>query len=318
MIWLVWRQHRKQALFGLGVLALLALVMVPSGISIHRSFVDTGFAACLDGYGTAEFVPLAQVDRCGDAREAFRNGKDIWQMIVVLFAVLPLLAGLFWGAPMVARETEAGTHHLAWTQGVTRRRWALTKFGLVGLAAVVAAAAYCLLLTWWVGPLARAYGGTFAFIIFDLHGVVPIGYTLFALALGILAGAATRKVLPAMAITLAGFVVVRAVVEFAARPLFVAPKSRTFKIATTEIPNPASGDWLLSHAIVDPGKATFNGGYSFCEPSVTCPDDGRYNFHVYQPGERFWLFQYIETGIFVALAAVLVLLAVRLVRRRIT
>ena len=318
MIWLVWRQHRKQALFGLGVLALLALVMIPSGIAIHRSFVDTGYAACLHAFGSANFVPLAEANGCEQAREAFRNGREDWQIFGTLLIFLPLLAGLFWGAPMVARETEAGTHHLVWTQGVTRRRWALTKFGLVGLGTLIAAVAYSALLTWWVGPLSLATGGGFGFIIFDLHGIVPIGYTLFALALGIFAGAAMRKVLPAMAVTLAGFVAVRAAVEFAARPWFLLPKSRTFKVATTEIPNPASQDWLLSYSIHDVDGPGYSNGYAYCEPSVTCPDDGRFNFHVYQPGDRFWLFQYIETGIFLVLAAVLVLLAIRLVRRRIT
>ncbi|HZM79552.1 MAG TPA: ABC transporter permease [Candidatus Limnocylindrales bacterium] len=318
MIWLAWRQHRKQALFGLGVVALLALIMIPSGIAIHRSFVDTGYAACLDGFGRAEFVPLAQVNGCEQARDAFRNGQDSWQIFATLLIFLPLLAGMFWGAPLVARETEAGTHHLVWTQGVTRRRWALTKFGLVGLGVLFAAVAYSLLLTWWVKPLSRATGGGFGFLIFDLHGIVPIGYTLFALAVGILAGAVTRKVLPAMAVTLVGFVAVRALVEFAARPFFLAPKSRTFKVATTEIPNPASQDWLLSYSLHDSNGPDSNGGYAFCEPSVTCPDEGWFNFHVYQPGDRFWLFQYIETGIYLALTALLLYLAIRLVRRRIT
>lgn len=318
MIWLTWRQHRKQALFGLGVLALLAAVLIPSGIAIHRSFVDTGFAACLESYGTAEFVPLAKVNGCEAARDTFRRGYENWQTLGSLLVVLPLLAGLFWGAPLVARETEAGTHHLVWTQGVTRRRWALTKFGLVGLGVVLAAVAYSLLLTWWVEPLSLATGGGFGYIVFDLHGIVPIGYTLFALALGILAGAVARKVLPAMAVTLVGFVAVRALVEFALRPLFLAPKERTFKVATTEIPNPASQDWLLSYSIRDVNGPGFDGGFAYCEPSVTCPDDGRFNFHVYQPADRFWLFQYIETGIYIALAAVLLLVAIRMVRRKIT
>lgn len=42
---------------------------------------------------------------------------------------------------------------------------------------------------------------------------------------------------------------------------------------------------------------------------------GAYNWVEYQPGSRFWLFQGIETGIFVALAALLLYLAVRRVRR---
>jgi hypothetical protein len=71
-----------------------------------------------------------------------------------------LLAGLFWGAPLIAREVEHGTHRLVWTQGVSRLRWALVKFGLVGAGVVVAAACYALLVTWWRAPLDQAAGGT--------------------------------------------------------------------------------------------------------------------------------------------------------------
>ena len=44
--------------------------------------------------------------------------------------VAPALIGVFWGAPLVARELEAGTHRLVWTQSVTRTRWLATKLGL--------------------------------------------------------------------------------------------------------------------------------------------------------------------------------------------
>ena len=42
---------------------------------------------------------------------------------------------------------------------------------------------------------------------------------------------------------------------------------------------------------------------------------GAYNWQLYQPAGRYWIFQIIETGIFVALAALLLVLAVRQVRR---
>jgi plasmid stabilization system protein ParE len=45
--------------------------------------------------------------------------------VAILFVVLPLLVGLFYGAPLVAREIEYGTHRFVWTQGVSRRHWAL-------------------------------------------------------------------------------------------------------------------------------------------------------------------------------------------------
>jgi hypothetical protein len=44
---------------------------------------------------------------------------------------------------------------------------------------------------------------------------------------------------------------------------------------------------------------------------------GAYNQELFQPADRFWLFQGIETALFVALAVLLVLAAVHLVRRRI-
>ena len=47
MIWLAWRQHRKQALFtGVGLVVLAAL-MLPSGSAMHNTYTDKGLAACL-------------------------------------------------------------------------------------------------------------------------------------------------------------------------------------------------------------------------------------------------------------------------------
>ena len=43
---------------------------------------------------------------------------------------------------------------------------------------------------------------------------------------------------------------------------------------------------------------------------------GYCSFTTYQPGYRFWPFQFTETGIFVALAAVLVAVTFFVVRRR--
>jgi len=42
---------------------------------------------------------------------------------------------------------------------------------------------------------------------------------------------------------------------------------------------------------------------------------GYHSFTTYQPGYRFWPFQFIETGIFVALAAVLIAVTFLVVRR---
>lgn len=36
---------------------------------------------------------------------------------------LPLILGMFWGAPLLAKEYTEGTNALAWTQSVSRRKW---------------------------------------------------------------------------------------------------------------------------------------------------------------------------------------------------
>ena len=57
-----------------------------------------------------------------------------------------------------------------------------------------------------------------------------------------------------------------------------------------------------------------------CPPDAvaTCPTPygpGAYNWEVYQPAARFWLFQGIEFGIYLALAALLLYFAIRRIRR---
>ena len=109
--------------------------------------------------------------------------------------VVPLLFGLFWGAPLLAKEFEDGTHNLAWTQGVTRRRWLRTNLVWAFLAAALWGAALAALVSWWRCP-ENALDTRFD--AFDIQGIVPVAYALFAVALGIAVGAVLRRVLPAL------------------------------------------------------------------------------------------------------------------------
>ncbi len=197
MTWLAWRQFRVQ---GAALYALLAAL-------------------------AAAFVLLSLPDSTGEALiQTLSNGGNaatLYTVSVLAMLVLPALVGVFWGAPLVARELEAGTHRLAWTQSISRTRWLATRVGLTGLAAVVGAGVLTALVTWWCGPIddalnAGARGGN-GFLeqtrmqppIFAARGIVPIGYTAFAFALGVAAGTVVRRTVPAMAITLALFIVVQ-------------------------------------------------------------------------------------------------------------
>ncbi len=329
MVWLTWQQHRKQALFALIGLAVLATALVPTGLQIHREFVNTGLAQCLDSMSRAEFLenvpsdPVTGLPDCQRPAGQFDALFDSYFQPVTYLIFLPLLLGMFFGAPLVAREVEHGTHRLVWTQGVSRRRWALVKIGVVGTSAVALAAAYALLVTWWLTPIALANAGRFDPWIFDMQGLVPVGYTLFAVAFGILAGTVWRRILPAMAATLAGFLAVRVAVTAWIRPHLQPVHERRVPITDDKVYNFMRGDWILDRDVYDSaGNLVVSNGDVSCgpPPEVCHPEWGpdAYNLLVYQPADRFWLFQYLETGLYVGLAALLIVLAIWQIRRRIT
>ncbi|MET7879639.1 ABC transporter permease [Micromonospora profundi] len=327
MIWLTWRQHRKQALYTLLGFVVLAAALVPIGLSMRSTFADLGLADCVRQLNDAN-VAQATRETCEASFHRFSNRYGSLNLVAVLLITLPVLVGLFWGAPLVAREVEQGTHRFVWTQGVGRTHWALVKFGLVGAAVLLLAIGYGLGMSWWVAPLTEAAReGRLGLIVFDLQGIVPIGYTLFAVALGIFAGTASKRVLPAMGITLAGFIGVRAAVELLARPHYQPARTQTFPIEGVGAPEGDRGDWILSLGIRNAdGTMVAEDTRIQCPSGGSGPDGracgaelglqpGAYNWQLYQPADRFWLFQGIETGIFVALALILLYLAVRRIRR---
>lgn len=331
MIWLTWRQHRRQALFTAIALAALAAVLVPIGLAMHHSFTNSGLADCLAKLGTTQLIPN-NTGACDNLSQQFHNQYGGLTNVGILFVLLPLLVGLFFGAPLIVREVEHGTHRLVWTQGVSRLRWALAKIGLVGTATIVLAVVYALGVGWWMAPLDTAGSGRLASSAFDVQGVAPIGYTLFAVALGVFAGTIWRRMLPAMAATLAGFVVVRVAIDILARPHYLTPQTLAFNVQSQLTTNPNAGDWVYAQGVRDAaGKLVLPGDYISCPPPGTRTPNGvdaltqclnqsglgpgATNWQQYQPADRFWVFQGIETGIFVVLAALLLYLAVRRIRR---
>jgi hypothetical protein len=184
-------------------------------------------------------------------------------------------------------------------------------------------------MSWWTTPLSQAgQQGRFNVFFFDMQGLAPIGYTVFAVALGIFAGTIWRKMLPAMAGTLVGFLGLRIALTALARPHFLPTSTLTFPVqGATNEPNPMVGDWVLSYGVRDAsgnlvaanasvGCATnAQGSAADCGAALGGIGPGSYNWQLYQPADRFWLFQGIEAGIFVVLAALLLFLAIRRIRR---
>lgn len=313
---LVWRLHRNQAYIAGATLAALGALLLITGITMTRHY-QAFVASC------------AAARSCGHASQLFAGDSAITSLVSATMAV-PLLCGLFWGAPLLAREYEDGTHNLAWTQGITRRRWLNHTVGWPLLAAAGWGAAMAALVSWWRGP-ENAVGAPvrLATFTFDIQGIVPVAYAVFAVALGITAGALLRRVLPAMAATFTIFTGLRFLIAEYARPHYQAPVSRSFPpFSDNAAPH---GSLVLSNATLGPDGHNYTAGLGIQQVPAACRPNGQqpagqlnaclasHGFHtqiLYQPASRFWAFQGIEAGIFIVLAAALIAMAYRIVLAR--
>jgi hypothetical protein len=211
VIWLAWRQFRTQVLVVAGVLAAVAIVLILTGPHL---------VSLSDGY-----LKLCRANKdCGSTTNPVVNtdGK-LESGFSDLLLLAPALIGIFWGAPLIARELETGTHRLSWTQSITRRRWLAVKLGLVGLASVAVAGLLSLMLTWWSSPIDTANANRFGDAMFSLRDITPMGYAAFAFALGVTTGVLMRRTLPAMASTLVIFVAARLAESEWVRPHLMSP-----------------------------------------------------------------------------------------------
>jgi hypothetical protein len=211
MIRLSWRQFRTQAAVACAVLAVIAVILAITGPHLVHLY-DTTVAPCKT-YGD-----------CGLAQSVFvRSDGKLQSFLADFLLVVPALIGIFWGAPLIARELEAGTFRLAWTQSITRKRWLAAKLGVVGLASIAVAALLSLMVTWWSNPFDRVNADRFSPAMFGERGITPVGYAAFAFVLGVTAGVLIRRTLPAMAGTLAAFVGARVAMTIWVRPHLIAP-----------------------------------------------------------------------------------------------
>jgi hypothetical protein len=261
MTWLIWRQHRLQAL-----VAALSLAVFGAILATKRAELLDFLASCT-------------------ARGCAPSEPDSLLPYLLIRATIfaPLVVGLFWGTTIIGRELESGTAGLAWSQSITRRRWITTKLATLFIVATAVGGALGAIVRWYLSTTPDLRATRFGPVVFSLSGIVPMAYTVFAAALGLLASVVWRRVLPAMAVTIAGYAVIWGSVVLLLRPRYAEP------LTTGAYETPA-GAWELGWTMEGVAR--------------------------YHPADRFWPFQYIESGIFVGLAAILTVAAVVVVRRR--
>lgn len=309
MTWLLWRQHRLQSALAAAALAAFAIVLAITGITMAGDY-HTALTECASRGTDCSQLAL------------FRGDGFIVDLVNITVAV-PVLIGAFWGATAIAREYDESTNVLVWTQSVSRRRWVRNKVITVLVIGAVTGALLSLMVTWWSRTENIYHGDRFDPLQFDIQGIVPIGYSLFAVALGLAAGALWRRTLPAIATTIVGYLAARLPIEIWARPNYETPVTRIDTATRSGSAPPQAwqlnSDMLRHHVVVTGPIHVPRGCMAVQTRDEMTRCLVRSGYHLrstYQPIDRYWTFQWIEFGIFAALAALLAVVAVAVVRHR--
>jgi hypothetical protein len=302
MTWLAWRQFRIPAAVSVVLLAVLAVVLA---------------------------VTHNQVE----------HQQHLFKLLGTMQNAVPGLIGVFWGAPLIAREIETGNHRLAWTQSVTRTRWLAVTTAVSGLAGMIVAGLFSLMVTWWARPVDQMHMDRFATAIFGERGVAPIGYAAFAFALGVTFGLVIRRTLPAMAATLVGYIAIRELMTYKVRPhllraahlnLPLDPATLSFGFIQPQhappIASVTSTSANLPGALVFSSRIADNAGHAptsrvllnACHNQLqgagahglqSCVAMLSVNYHEvvsYLPASSYWNLQWHEAGAYFGLALILI------------
>ena len=321
MIRLTLRQFRTSALIAFGLLALVAVVLAIT----HPGVVQT-YAATIRPCRRTLCPPPANL----------LAQYQVLRPLSVLVTLLPALIGIFWGAPLVARELETGTYRMVLTQSVGRVHWFAVKLGIVGLVSIALAGLFSWAVTWWMSPFDHlSQSNSFALI--GQRDIVPIGYAAFAFVLGVTAGMLIRKTLPAMAVTLGTYAAVRLAVVYWLRPNFVAPAKISVSLLRSSSFGFGPGPWgatliasgtshvnnaweygsrivntanqpISAHRLATLTQKVCPGIFTHSGFMLTCMKRLSATLHLavtYQPPNRLWTFEIYETGMFLFLALVL-------------
>jgi len=313
MTWVAWRLQRTETLIAAGILALIACLLVPTGIQMANAYHHDGLASC---------VMVNVSPSCAQAVGDFTSHYGYLANLVTLFTLVPGIFGVLLAAPFVL-DLENGTYRLAWTQSITRRRWLTGKLGIAIPGALAAALVLTLLVTWWRTPF-TSLNGRLQNQSFDFDGTVVLGYTLFALGLAAAVGAVWRKAVPALIVAFGGYFAARILVDAWLRQHLITPNAITWAAnklgpnlshawVLSEGPSTKAGAWIGPHTGGGVG-GTIHIAVPRCisvGPQITrCHNPGGSYIHaVYFAASRFWELQAIETALFGGVALVLLAFA---------
>ncbi len=198
------RPHR----FALVWVALLCIAA--GGVALAMSVWLSRFsgpAECLD-------LGIRYTQPCAGFAQGLEFDHEWAARVLAFLPVLPVVAGVVLGVPLVASEVEARTATLAWWLEPSRRRWLLTRTAVFGtvLALLLALPAIA-------GDvlererIPRYDPATTVFLDYGSRGAVLVGRGIAIFSLAVLVGLVAGRVLPGLIAAAVAAVIVLAVLE---------------------------------------------------------------------------------------------------------
>ena len=326
--WVTWRQHRA-TLIGLAVFAgLIATYMLIDGLKVHHLYSTAVRDGCVH--------PTIWTGPCRPLLSPFYVGWPLGygNELGLLLPLFAIAAGVFLGAPLLAREYASGTTRFAWTQGTGRAQLSLAKVVLLGLGVMAVAALLGWLGQWSMQPIIALSPGEFDRWQPDLFTTTPVteaAAAALAFAVGVLASAVIRHVVPAMAATVVAAIVVaelgyhRLHLWLLSVGLHQSPDAAMganpnvgYSGNLFDLHEASGGRWLDQGWYAGPGGhrlSNTQAGKLILNPGLQARLHTTFQV-TWQPGGRYWLFQLAQGGVELLLAVVLAALAIWLIQRR--
>jgi ABC-type transport system involved in multi-copper enzyme maturation permease subunit len=316
MTWITWRRYRARiVLLGLYVVALVVFMI----------FTEHAYV-------------IAQHNFHGGT--AVSNARSDNSIVETALALLPFLIGLVLGTPIVASELERKTNRLAWLQGVTRTRWLLITWATLAVPTVIVMALLAPLVQWWASHVVSSIGSGGGLIQpaqMLVSGIAPIAIALFALTFGMFVGAVFQRFVSPYATSVVGLFVVIGLIPTkvlsSLAPKVIVP-SETSSISLNAV---GRNPWLITSSFrrapgihVGLHAQSVGAAVRYCSNTInwakyaspgsskgywSCMSAHGLQFiNIYQPASHYWVLQWREAGIYVALAGALLGLSVWSVR----
>ncbi|MFJ6516540.1 ABC transporter permease [Streptomyces sp. NPDC091406] len=304
------RVHRK-AVWAAGALLVLGIGIV---VALHL-WMASSPVRCADGDTTAT---------CGDdiyvSSYAHTSTEGFLADGGTVLVLLAALVGVFVAGPLIARELESGTFRLAWAQSVSPAHWLAARLAVPAALTVTGLTVLVIAYRW--GLWALRAGPYRSELRWHANGVFPgtgpaiLGYALLAVAVGALCAVLVRRTLLSMSLT--ALVLGAVGISLGIRRYELWPTS--FR-KSAEIMDYAPGDWPIeSGMLTASGERLYWQDCFGADPTQSFEAcmrgrGGIDYFSDYHPASHYWPLQLAETGILLALAALAVFAAFRVLRR---